>query len=382
MGHWETDRLVAEVQRLAVRGLSRDQLHRELSARLRRSIGFDAACWHGLDPDTLLLTTANPEELLQHGFLTPDTEPLAAESVIASEYLRPDVNTFAALARRRSPVGVLSESTRGRPQRSARFADFLDPRGTPHELRAAFVTRHRAWGCVVLHRSPAWGDFTASEARVVARLSRPVAEALRVSLRVDAANRPEEPSAPGLLLLGPSDEPEMITAPAQRLLEPLRSLSPGARQSVPISVRTLAASARHSGTTQAVHVSTSVGWLSLHASLPDGAGARRVAIVLQPASGEQAAALHLEAHGLTSREREVATLVARGMSTKAISQRLFLSPWTVQDHLKAIFEKTGTRSRHELRAKIFFHDFLPGIATRAPLDAHGHLVHRGPPLRV
>ena len=170
----------------------------------------------------------------------------------------------------------------------------------------------------------------------------------------------------------------MITAPAQRLLEPLRSLSPGTRQSVPISVRTLAASARRSGTTQAVHVSTSVGWLSLHASLPDGAGGRRVAVVLQPASGEQAAGLHLEAHGLTSREREVATLVARGMSTKAISQHLFLSPWTVQDHLKAIFEKTGTRNRHELRANIFFHDFLPGIATRAPLDAHGHLVHREP----
>jgi hypothetical protein len=94
MGQWESDRLVAEVQRLAVRGLSRDELHREVSARLRRSVGFDAACWHGLDPDTLLLTTANPEELLQHAFLTPDTEPLAAESVIASEYLRPDVNTL------------------------------------------------------------------------------------------------------------------------------------------------------------------------------------------------------------------------------------------------------------------------------------------------
>jgi hypothetical protein len=30
----------------------------------------------------------------------------------------------------------------------------------------------------------------------------------------------------------------------------------------------------------------------------------------------------------------------------------------------------------ELRTNIFFHDFLPGIASRAPLDADGHLMHR------
>ncbi|MDQ3093500.1 MAG: hypothetical protein M3R46_17955, partial [Actinomycetota bacterium] len=37
-------------------------------------------------------------------------------------------------------------------------------------------------------------------------------------------------------------------------------------------------------------------------------------------------------------------------------------------------EKTGTRSRRELRAQIFYQEFLPGIATRAPLDADGALV--------
>jgi hypothetical protein len=82
---------------------------------------IDAACWHGLDPDNVLLTTANPVELLANGFLTHDTEAMAARSVLASEYQRNDVKTFASLAKRRLPAGILSESTRGQPERSARY---------------------------------------------------------------------------------------------------------------------------------------------------------------------------------------------------------------------------------------------------------------------
>ena len=105
---------------------------------------------------------------------------------------------------------------------------------------------------------------------------------------------------------------------------------------------------------------------------PSGA-AGRVAVAIQATPEDQAALLRLEAFGLTAREREVATLIAQDLGTATIAERLFISPWTVQDHCKAIFEKTGTGSRRELRALIFFHDHLPAIAVRTPLDAGGHL---------
>ena len=88
--------------------------------------------------------------------------------------------------------------------------------------------------------------------------------------------------------------------------------------------------------------------------------------MIQRAGEEYALPLRLEAFGLTPREREVATLVAHGLDTAAIAERLGISPWIVQDHLKAAFAKTATRSRRELLSRVFFHDQLPGIIACDP----------------
>jgi DNA-binding CsgD family transcriptional regulator len=376
VSRWDPQRLAADIERVGARGLPYGELHTELAARIRHVMPVDAFCWHGLDPDTRLLTTANPVELMTGGFLTPETEAMAAGAVVTSEYLRDDVNTFAGLAARRSPVAILSETTRGRPERSSRYVEYLAPIGTPFEMRAAMVTRSRAWGCVVMHRTEATGDFTPDEARTIARLSRPIAEALRASYRFDAARRPGEPRAPGLLILDARDDIELTTPPAAALLELLIDDDPAHRK-VPAPVLTLAADVRRRGregrTAAPLHVPTSSGWLTLHGSLPDGSTDGRVAIVVQPAGEDYALPLRLEAFGLTPREREIATLVARGLDTAAIAERLVISPWTVQDHLKAVFTKTDTRSRRELLAQVFFHDQLPGIVAHDPLNAGGHL---------
>jgi hypothetical protein len=257
-----------------------------------------------------LLTTASPEELLQRGFVSAETLPPAAKAFLACEYEREDYNTFAALARRRAPVGILSEATRGRPQRSPRYREFLGPLGMPFELRTVFVTRGRVWGCVVFHRSEATGDFQPVDARLMARLSGSIAEGLRTCLRVDAARRPDEESAPGMVVLGPRNEVELITAPAQRLLEPLHRDSTPRATTVPVPILTFAATARRQrlsplGDTVALNVPSRGGWLSLHASLPDGTKSQRVAIVIQPASPERVAPLRLETYGLSAREREM-----------------------------------------------------------------------------
>jgi DNA-binding NarL/FixJ family response regulator len=56
--------------------------------------------------------------------------------------------------------------------------------------------------------------------------------------------------------------------------------------------------------------------------------------------------------GLSRREQEVCLEVLAGFSTTGIPTRLFLSPHTVQDHLKAVFHKLGVRSRGEPVARL------------------------------
>jgi DNA-binding CsgD family transcriptional regulator len=51
---------------------------------------------------------------------------------------------------------------------------------------------------------------------------------------------------------------------------------------------------------------------------------------------------------LTDAERSVAELVAEGLTNRAIALRLFLSPYTVDAHLRHVFAKLGIASRVEL----------------------------------
>jgi DNA-binding NarL/FixJ family response regulator len=54
--------------------------------------------------------------------------------------------------------------------------------------------------------------------------------------------------------------------------------------------------------------------------------------------------------GLSQRQTEVLSLVARGFANKEIADVLRISERTVQFHLKAIFEKTNTDGRAEAAA--------------------------------
>ena len=80
------------------------------------------------------------------------------------------------------------------------------------------------------------------------------------------------------------------------------------------------------------------------------------------------------AYGLSARERDIARLVLQGLSTAEIAKELFLSPHTVQDYLKVIFDRVGVHSRREMVARVFTEHYAPRMAAQVPVDGSGWFV--------
>jgi DNA-binding CsgD family transcriptional regulator len=57
---------------------------------------------------------------------------------------------------------------------------------------------------------------------------------------------------------------------------------------------------------------------------------------------------------LSPREGEIAHMVARGLTNRAIASALEISLWTVSTHLRRIFAKLGVNSRAEMVALFYW----------------------------
>ncbi|MGZ4260376.1 MAG: helix-turn-helix transcriptional regulator [Solirubrobacteraceae bacterium] len=299
------------------------------------------SCWHRTDPASGLP--------IAHAMLGEPAGSL--EESLIYEYRRPDLNRFEELRSRRSPVSAISTETRGEPRASARFREMIEPAGPADELRAAFADPFGLWAAMVIFTER---RMTADDLEFVSRLM-PMATA---ALRRDAATRAlddrrpvaagDEQIGPSVLILDRDDRIVAADADARRRLATVPDPRP---VELPGLISFVAAQARWGaeGRSQTARMLGDDGRSYLvNASLLDDRDAGSVAVVVQPAPGASVVDGALRALGLSAREREVTALVLQGHSTKAIASALMISPWTAQDHLKAVYDKVGVRSRSEL----------------------------------
>jgi DNA-binding CsgD family transcriptional regulator len=333
-----TDTASAEraVLRVCRSGLDVTDLQRGVLTALRAAMPIDAAFFATADPETLLFTGAHSED------------PLAAMTAqfMDNELGGADVNTFAGLALAPGHVASLDTATRSEWMASARYRDIMRPVGLGDELRAALVVGGHCWGYLCLHREDGDLGFTAAEAELIRRLAPHIAQALRQAVLLhqpatDVLHRP------GVVLLDEEMELVASTPEADALLPLIGHGS--TRLPLPVSVYSVAAALGSPDRPPSVRVrATTGGWLHLHASRLQTASETRIAVVVEQAEPQSTLGVLLAAYGLTARELDVARLVLRGVSTRAISDDLHISTHTVQDHLKSVFDKVGVRSRRDL----------------------------------
>jgi DNA-binding CsgD family transcriptional regulator len=360
---WAPERLLADLERLALRAPARAVFFDEAAARLKRTVPFDGACWHTLDPGSDLITQHRLQDL-------PDRFPVLAHN----EYAVDDVNKFDQLARAERKAATMNEATGGHPERSPRFRDLLTPAGLGPELRSTFVADGATWGALILVRRVGQPEFEDRDVELLSDASMLFARAVRRGLIAEACESGgAPPDAPGVIELDAAGDLIRTSSSAEPLLVELSgdSIEAGARSSsvhaVASATRALIAAAGAVGTTALPSsvVKTPAGtWLVLHGGLLGAPSSGEVAVFIQRAHPTLVAPLLLMAYGLTPREQDVTQLMLRGATTIQAAQRLTISPHTVNDHLKSIFEKTGARTRGELSATLFFGEHLPRIQER------------------
>ncbi len=372
------ERVRDDLTRLLHRGAGVREFSLAAARIVGRAVPFDGVCVLTMDPASLLPTG----EVVENG-LPPEATARMTEIEIHGE----DFNGFAALATSPRRAATLSAATGGDLDRSRRHRELRAPSGFGDELRAVLTDGSTTWGALTLLRAADRAGFAPGDADLVESVTVPLAEGLRRAMLLnDPRQGGEDERADGFVMLGSDNSIVFADLPAETWLADLA----GDRRadSLPPVVAAVAARARSIATGRAPDQAiararvraVSGQWLIVRGTTLGEVTDGQTAVMIEPARSHELAPLAAEAYELTERERAVTELVAEGLATGAIADRLYISAWTVQDHLKSIFAKVGVRTRGEMIARVFFGANVPTLSEPrcARQDARGSSESAGP----
>lgn len=347
---------LAKLERMSVQPRSLVTLWDEVTPVLADLVPhYTYPCYFTLDPTSLLITS----------HYNPFMPELPREG-LALEYSEEDSFTMTGVVRSGAAVDTIHDALGGDPSGSPRW-QANSAMGGDQELVASLRTRDgEAWGLVSLYRAEGEARFSDVEKRFMASAAGILAEGARRALLFGEAVDPDSPSAPGLLVLTDDWQVESSTPGTSEWLADLPDASDGRLPAAVLSVAGQAIRSARDGerpgeVAMARVLSRSGRWVVLHGAALQSSESPRVAVIVEPAHPARITSLLMSAYQLTEREREVTTQVLQGASTTEIAGALFLSPHTVQQHLKSVFEKTGVRSRRDLVSKVFFTHYEPRL---------------------
>ncbi len=281
------------------------------------------AFWHGYAPD------------VGRALLNPDRMAAA-------------VRELDRLARQTIPVMVADR--RHRPGVSDRL---LAEYGVGEELCLLLRDPRGVWGVLYLLREAGGRPFDSGDARRIAEVGPSLITALRGYVTAGPVAPSVHAPPPSVLIVAADGRIGAMTPQARPWLEAMT-----ARQNVPgwlteSSFAALAAAARNPrGPYPRLCVpSVGSGWWTAIEAQPLGDDGD-VAVMIQRATGTLLLPSFCDWYAITARERQIVHHLQDGSAPKQIARLLDLSVHTVNEHLRAIFRKTGTCGRNELVAAI------------------------------
>ena len=357
-------RVLRDVDVVARAGLEVETFVSEAVESIGRAVPHVGACIATVDPSTLLLTGT-------HKFGDLRGRDAHDHEWGLLEYGEPEPTSFRVLAGQERPaagVNLWSEETGGV---SRRLTEFMEPHfGYTDELRLVFRDRGQVWGGAALFRDPAAGPFGQDEVEFMASLSSLMSVGMRAGLLTRFVGTPSAAMVgPAVVIIGADGAVQQMSAGAEQRLGDLLGSSSAVEAAGVIT--SLVGAARRYAAGQAdlpprCRVRSRSGmWLVLHATplSPRGDTHGDVVVTIDEARPPEIVPLVVAAFDLTQRERDVTELVLQGVDTKEIAATLHVSTYTVQDHLKSVFEKADVRSRRELIARIYFDQYVPRMGT-------------------
>jgi DNA-binding CsgD family transcriptional regulator len=318
-------------------------------AALRPAVPFDGYLWTATDPAYSVGVSSMVS--------IPGIRRCQLPELIGAKYLNP-VNRWTALGTDQcvslvdSTNAPLSHGSLCRPaETQLPVADIAS---------MVFRDRFGCWGFLDLWRCDG-SPFTQQECAFLGTLARWLTRAHR--LQVAAGFRHDDapaPKGPAVVLLDDALQPLGHTAIAGPAPRP-GCAGPGHPPVMSAALEVAAQlMARENGIDGSLPRSRTalegVGWAVLHAGrvgsiAQAGLGTSPIAVCAEVAGAADRVDVFSRAYGLTRRETDVLVQMSTGEPTRQIAQAMGMSVNTVQQHLKAIFGKTGTSSRAELVAQ-------------------------------
>jgi DNA-binding CsgD family transcriptional regulator len=340
----ERRRCRERLQRLSESSLDSRSFVRETIAELQRVIGFDRWCVPLADPQTLVPLGGDAEH---------DYGPEVGRG-LALEYSGNDFAAMGELARRRTPVASLSAETGRDLARSPRWDEVLRPVGIGDEAILACRDALGCWGWIKAYRDRDQAPFGDEDLGLLADVGPSVGSALRRNINDVRDGGVTAAGPPGVIVLDRDLRPTSWTTEARGWVDALPAAKLFAAWGIlPAVVYPVAALARSPATAPAAHARERAEdgrWVTIEAAPLEGSLDGSIAIVVRGAAPAETFDLLCRAYALTRRERQVVAALIAGLDTRAVTEQLFISRHTVQDHLKSVFGKVGVHSRRELLA--------------------------------